>query len=189
METQARARLYAANGKIRIETAEAADGYFPIDSEVSGATFVRPSLRELMDAKQSSRLTRIFVIVGAADACRRWQSAEVNAGVPAGAVQWRCVQIENRPTQDAGMIGYRVQSAGQLPSERWVARELNVPVKIQSTDGTTISLERIRLKAQSPELFIVPADYRKFDPRAVPSASSTATCGPNTSRLLRICAI
>jgi hypothetical protein len=167
METQARARLYAANGKIRIETAEAADGYFLIGSEVSGATFVRPSLRELMDAKQSSRLTRIFVIVSAADACRRWQSAEVNAGVPAGAVQWRCEQIENRPTQDAGMIGYRVQSAGQLPSERWVARELNVPVKIQSTDGTTISLERIRLETQSPELFIVPPDYRKFDPRAV----------------------
>jgi hypothetical protein len=167
METQARARLYAANGKIRIETAEAADGYFLIDSEVSSATFLRPSLRELMDAKQSSRLTRIFVIVGGADACRRWQSAEVNAGVPAGAAQWRCEQLQSLPTQDVGTIEYRVESAGQLPSERWVARDLNVPVKIQSTDGATISLERIRLEAQPPELFVVPPDYRRFDPRAV----------------------
>jgi len=166
-ETQARAKLHAANGKIRIETAEAADGYFLIDSEVSSAVFVRPSQRSVMDAMQSSRLTRIFVIVGAADACRRWQSAEVTAGVPAGAVQWRCEQLESRPTQYAGMIEYRVQSAGQLPSERWVARDLNVPVRIQSTDGAAISLERIRLEAQPPELFIVPPDYRKFDPRAV----------------------
>jgi hypothetical protein len=167
-ETQARARLYAANGKIRIETAEAADGYFLIDSEASGAIFVRPSLRSVMDAKQSSRLTRIFVIAGADDACRRWQSAEVNAGVPAGAVPpWRCEQLESRPTPDVGMIEYRVQSAGQLASERWVARDLNVPVKIQSTDGATISLERIRLEAQPPGLFIVPPDYRKVDPRAV----------------------
>jgi hypothetical protein len=167
METQAPARLYAAHGKIRIETAEAANGYFLVDSEASSAIFVRPSLRSVMDAKQSSRLTRIFVIVGADDACRRWQSAEVNAGVPAGAVPWRCEQLESQPTQDAGMIEYRVQSAGQLPSERWVARDLNVPVKIQSTDGTTISLERIRLEAQPPGLFIVPPDYRKVDPRAV----------------------
>jgi hypothetical protein len=167
METQGRARLYAANGKIRIETTEAADGYFLTDSEASSAIFVRPSLRRVMDAKQSSRLTRIFVSAAPADACRRWQSAEVNAGVPAGAVQWHCEQLESRPTQDAGMIEYRVQSAGQLPSERWVARDLNVPVKIQSTDGATISLERIRLEAQPPELFIVPPDYRKLDPRAV----------------------
>jgi hypothetical protein len=167
METQARARLYAAHRKIRIETAEAADGYFLIDSEASSAIFVRPSLRSVMDAKQSSRLTRIFISARAADACRRWQSAEVSAGVPAGAVPWRCEQIESRPTQDAGMIEYRVQSAGQLPSERWVALDLNVPVKTQSTDGATISLERIRLEAQPPELFVVPPDYRKVDPRAV----------------------
>jgi len=167
METQGRARLYAANGTLPIETAEAADGYFLIDSEVSSAIFVRPSLRKIMDAKQSSRLTRIFVSTGAADACRRWQSAEVNAGVPAGAVQWHCEQLESQPTQDVGIIEYRVQSAGQLPSERWVARDLNVPVKIRSTDGATISLEGIRLQAQPPELFIVPQDYRKLDPRAV----------------------
>jgi hypothetical protein len=167
METQARARLYAADGKIRIETAEAAGGYFLIDSEASSAIFVRPSLRSVMDAKQSSRLTRIFVIVGADGACRRWQSAEVSAGVPAGAVPWRCEQLESRPTQEAGMIEYRVQSAGQLSGERWVARDLKMPVKIQSTDGATISLERIRLAAQPPELFVVPPDYRKVDPQAV----------------------
>jgi hypothetical protein len=167
METQARARLHAAHGKIRIETPEAADGYFLIDSGVSSAIFVRPSLRSVMDAKQSSRLTRVFVSTGAADACRRWQSAEVNAGLTADAAQWRCEQLESLPTQDAGTIEYRVQSAGQLPSERWVSRDLNVPVKIQTTDGTTISLESIRLEAQSPVLFIVPPDYRKFDPRAV----------------------
>jgi hypothetical protein len=167
VETQPHATLHAAHGKIRIETAEAADGYFLIDGEVSSAIFVRPSLRSVMDAKQSSRLTRVFVSTGAADACRRWQSAEVNAGLPAGAAQWRCEQLESLPTQDVGTIEYRVQSAGQLPSERWVSRDLNVPVKIQSSDGTTISLERIRLEAQPPELFIVPPDYRKLDPRAV----------------------
>jgi hypothetical protein len=34
-------------------------------------------------------------------------------------------------------------------------------------DGTSFTLENIRVAAQSPELFAIPSSYRKLDPRAL----------------------
>ena len=54
-------RLYVSGGKVRIETPEAAAGFFLIDGETAAAVFVRPTQRLFMDAKQSTWLTQILV--------------------------------------------------------------------------------------------------------------------------------
>ncbi len=53
----------SSDDKVRIETPELADGFFLVDGAKPAAYFVRPAARVFMDARQSSRLTQIFVPV------------------------------------------------------------------------------------------------------------------------------
>jgi hypothetical protein len=151
--------LQAANHRVRIETAEATAGYFLIDGDAGTAFFVRPAQQLFMDARQSTRLTRVFVSVDPHDPCPQWQAAEKSAGVPDAAGGWRCTRIS------AGE--YRVVAADGSVSQRWIDRDLGFPVKLRAADGTTITLEHIRVAAQPAGLFDLPPGYRKFDPQAI----------------------
>src|ERR1700735_2705084 len=76
------ARLYVANRRVRIETPEASAGFFLMDGAAGTAFFVRPAQQLFMDAKQSTRLTQLFVPVDPNDPCRQWRTAATIAGVP-----------------------------------------------------------------------------------------------------------
>ncbi|MGC1519892.1 MAG: hypothetical protein WA803_00010, partial [Steroidobacteraceae bacterium] len=75
------ARLYAAGHKVRIETPDVPAGFFLIDSDSSTTLFVGTTRRVFMDAKQSTRLTQIFVPVNPRDPCPQWRAAAQTAGV------------------------------------------------------------------------------------------------------------
>jgi hypothetical protein len=153
------AKLHAANHKVRIETPGAGAGFFLIDGEAGTALFVQTSRQIIMEAKQSTRLTRVFVPVDPKDPCPQWQAAETNAGVSGTAGNWQCTRI------DAGE--YRVLSTDGSSSQRWIDPDLQFPVKLQEADGTTIALEHIRVEAQPAGLFAVPPEYRKVDPQGL----------------------
>ena len=74
-------KLRVSGDKVRLETPELADGFFLIDGAKPAAYFVRPAARIFMDARQSSRLTRMFVPVDPDDPCRQWQAMAKLAGV------------------------------------------------------------------------------------------------------------
>jgi hypothetical protein len=153
------ARLNAANDKVRIETSEAAAGFFLIDGKTGAALLVRPTQRLFMDARQSTRLTQVFIPIDPRDPCPQWQAAEKSAGVPDAAGAWRCTRIN--------AVEYRVVSADGSPSQRWIDPELEFPVKVRAADGTTVTLAHIRVAAQPAGLFEVPSGYRKFDPQGL----------------------
>jgi hypothetical protein len=153
------AKLHAANHKVRIETPEAGAGFFLIDGEASTALFVQTSRQIFMEAKQSTRLTRVFVPVDPKDPCPRWLAAETNAGVSGTAGNWHCTRIDSRE--------YRVVSTDGSSSQRWIDPDLQFPVKVREADGTTISLERIRIEAQPAGLFAMPPGYHKVDPQGL----------------------
>jgi hypothetical protein len=138
-------KLRVLDGKIRIESPDAAGGFFLTDAAAGTALFIHLSQPVFMDAKQSSPLTRIFVRVDPGDPCRQWQAAALIAGT-ANARTWRCAT-----TQDAAVID----------------AALRFPVKWRSPDGGTVQLENIRRGVQPAELFVVPTGYRKLDPRAL----------------------
>jgi hypothetical protein len=161
------ARLYVANHKVRIETPEASAGFFLIDGAAGTALFVRTTPRVFMDARQSTRLTQIFIPVDPNDPCRQWQAAATNAGVPSAGGDWRCQRIDTAIVDDRGTIAYRVVSPDQDSSQRWIDPDLEFPVKLRAADGTTIALEHIRVEAQPASLFAVPPGYRKLDPQAL----------------------
>jgi hypothetical protein len=73
--------LRVFNNKVRIETPEFPDGFFLIDGVSRAAYFARPGQGVFMDARQSSRLTRLFVPVDLGDPCLQWQEMAMLAGV------------------------------------------------------------------------------------------------------------
>jgi hypothetical protein len=165
-------RLYAAHGKVRIETSAAAVGFFLTDGATATALFVRPGQRVFMDARQSTRLTRIFLPVEPTGPCAQWQAAAKNAGVPSAAGNWQCERAERASVESTSVDGrdtieYTVTSPAGEAVHSWIATDLGFPVQWRASDGTTLTLEHIRVEAQPLDLFTIPADYRKSDPQAL----------------------
>jgi hypothetical protein len=160
-------RLYAANGKVRIETSDAAAGFFLIDGATGTTLFVRPQQRVFMDARQSTRLTRIFLPVDPSGPCAQWQAAAKTSGLASAAGDWRCKRTETASIDGRDTIEYTVTSPDREATQGWIAAELGFPVKWRASDGTTFTLEHIRIEAQPADLFTVPAAYRKSDPEAL----------------------
>jgi hypothetical protein len=168
-------RLYATSGKVRIETTAAAAGYFLIDGTTATALFVRPQQRVFMDARQSTPLTRIFIPVDPSNPCERWQTAAKSSGLANATGEWHCERTEPDPnTVDSigtarrgAVVEYCVTWPDHAATQGWIATDLNFPVKWRAVDGTTLTLEHVRVEAQPPDLFALPPDYRKSDPQAL----------------------
>jgi hypothetical protein len=162
----ATAKLHVANHKARIELPGAADGFFISDTDAGTALFVRPSQRLYLDARQSTPLTRIFVWVDPRDPCRQWQAAAVTAGM-VGTGEWRCEPVERAIIDEHPVIEYRVSMPDGQSSYGWVDSTIGFPVKWRAADGNLFALENVLLDTQPANLFSIPQDYRKLDPRAL----------------------
>lgn len=102
-------RLSVLDGKVRIETPEVPDGFFLVDPAKPSAYFVRPTARIYMDARQSSRLTRLFVPVDPDAPCQQWQAMARLAGV-AGQGEWRCERAGEETIDGHNTVAFRVSS-------------------------------------------------------------------------------
>jgi hypothetical protein len=160
-------KLYMADRKVRIEAPDLADGFFLVDSGREAAVFVRPAQRLVMDAKQSTPLTQIFLPVDPKDPCPEWRAAAIEAGVAGADGDWRCERIDTSLSDDRSKIEYRVLSPDGQTSDRWIDSALSVAVKLRTGDGRTIALEHEQFEKQPASLFEIPTGYRKFDPQAL----------------------
>jgi hypothetical protein len=162
-------RVFVSNsGKVRIETPDAPTGFFLIDGAAATAVFVRPAQQIFMDARQSSRLTQIFLPVDPSGPCSQWQAAARNAGAPNTGGEWHCERSDAaRVEGGATTVQYTVVSPDQKSTQRWIDTTLGFPVKLRMSDGKTLALEHIRVAAQPENLFSVPPGYRKSDPQAL----------------------
>jgi hypothetical protein len=163
----AAAKVYVTDGKVRIETPEVSTGFFLIDGKTSAAVFVRPAQQIFTDARQSSRLTQLFVPVDADNPCLQWQAAAQNAGVPGAEGEWHCERAEAGPMDGRPTTECRVVTPDQDSSRRWIDSSLGFPVRVRMSDGASFALENIRIAAQSAQLFVIPPGYRKLDPHAL----------------------
>jgi hypothetical protein len=161
------AKLYVAGRKVRLETSEAAAGFFLIDGETGTALFVQPAQHLFMDAKQSTRLTQLFVPVDPNDPCPQWQAAARNAGAADAGSTWRCERVNSAIGDHGGNVEYRLVLPNEALDLRWIDAGLRFPMRLKSGDGMTLALERILVTPQPASLFTLPPDYRKSDPRAL----------------------
>ena len=158
--------LSVSGNKERLETPELADGFFLIDGERPSAWFVRPAARMFMEARQSSRLTRMFVPVDPADPCRQWQAMAKLAGI-AEQGDWRCERSGEETIDGRHTIHYRALTPSGQQLSGWIDAARNFPLRIETQDGAIITAENIRDEAQPAESFEMPAGLRKFDPHAL----------------------
>jgi hypothetical protein len=157
-------RLNVLDGKVRIETAEHPDGFFLVDTVKPSAYFVRPGARIYMNARQSSRLTQLFVPLDPDAPCRQWQAMARVAGM-AEQGEWRCERIGEETIDGHGTVAFRALSPSGAEVTGWIERRF--PLQIKTDDGTLITLERIKDEPQPVSSFEFPATFGKFSPEAL----------------------
>jgi hypothetical protein len=159
-------RLFVLDDKVRIETPELADGFFLIEGAKPAAYFVRPATRIYMDARQSSRLTGLFVSVDPDDPCRQWQAmARLAGGTDTG--DWRCERVGEEAIGERSAVVYRAFSATHAQFIGWIDRIRKFPLRIKTEDGGIIAVENIRDDAQPASTLEIPSGFRKFDPEGL----------------------
>jgi hypothetical protein len=159
-------RLRVSDNKVRLETPELADGFFLIDGATPSAYFVRPAARIFMQARLSSRLTRVFVPVDPANPCRQWQAMAKLAGI-AQQGDWHCERAGEETIGGRGTIRYRAVSGSGQEFSGWIDPARKFPLRIKMEDGAIVTAENIRDQPQPAELFEMPVGLRRFDPRAL----------------------
>jgi hypothetical protein len=159
--------LRVFNNKVRIETPEFPDGFFLIDGVSRAAYFARPDKGVFMDARQSSRLTRLFVPVDLGDPCLQWQEMAMLAGVADPSIPWRCERVGDELLKGRGVVVYRAVSSPGRDILGWIDPSLRFPLRIRMQDGTSITAEDIHEEPQPAHLFEIPSGLRKFDPETL----------------------
>jgi hypothetical protein len=157
-------KLRVSSDKVRIETPEFADGFFLIDGAKPAAFFVRPAAGMFMEARQSSRLTQVFVQVDSEDPCRKWQAMASVAGV-ADQDDWHCERVGEETIDGHRAIAYRAVSSPGRELFGWIDAVRKFPLRIKSEDGATVTAQNIRDEPQPAQLFEIPRGFRKFDPQ------------------------
>jgi hypothetical protein len=160
------AKLHVRDGKVRLETPELADGFFLVDGATPAAFFVRPAAQVFMDARQSSRLTRMFVPVDPDDPCRQWQAMAKLAG-SADHGDWRCERAGEETIGGRRAITFDAISSTGRELVGSIDAALKFPLRIRTQDGAVITAENIRDEPQPTQLFEVSPGFRKFDPLAL----------------------
>jgi hypothetical protein len=159
-------KLHVLGGKVRLETPELADGFFLVDGATPAAYFVRPAARVFMDARQSSRLTRMFVPVDPDDPCRQWQAMAKLAG-SADHGDWRCERAGEETIDGRSAVAFHAASTTDHELVGWIDAALKFPLRIKTQDGAVITAENIRDEPQPAQLFEIASGFRKFDPQAL----------------------
>jgi hypothetical protein len=157
-------KLRVDGDKVRIEAAEFADGFFLIDAAKPVALFVRPAARIFMEARQSSRLTQVFVPVDPEAPCRAWQAMARVAGV-VGQEDWRCERAGEETIDGHRTIAYRAVSRSGRELFGWIDPVRKFPLRIKSEGGAAITAKNVRDEPQPAQLLEIPASFRKFDPQ------------------------
>jgi hypothetical protein len=157
-------KLRVDGDKVRIETPEFTDGFFLIEGAKPSAYFVRPAARIFMEARQSSRLTRIFVQVDPEDPCRKWQAMASVAAV-VDQEDWRCERVGEAIIDGHRTIAYRTVSPAGGELFAWIDPVRKFPLRIMSEDGVTVMAQNILDEPQPAQLFEIPPGFRKFDPQ------------------------
>jgi hypothetical protein len=165
--TAVASHLRVFNNKVRIETPEFPDGFFLIDGVSRAAYFARPGQGVFMDARQSSRLTRLFVPVDLGDPCLQWQEMAMLAGVADPGTPWRCERIGDELLEGRGVVVYRAVSSPGRDILGWIDPSLKFPLRVRMQDGTSITARDIHEEPQPSHLFEIPSGLRKFDPEAL----------------------
>jgi hypothetical protein len=163
------AKLSVTSGKVRFEMPDLPDTFFLITTHPNAAYLVRPAQRVYMDARQSSRVTQLFVTLDPNDPCPQWQAMTKMAGAPnpntQKDLQWHCQWVANETIEGRNTVRFEAVGDSGRRRSGWIDPLLQFPLKIVAEDGTTFELRNIIEEAEPPDRFEIPRGFIKFDPR------------------------
>ena len=159
--------IYAAGDSLRIETADFSGGYFLTDRAQRLAYFVRAADRLFMDARRSSPLTRLLVVVDPDNPCPQWQAMAEIADGNAARGSWRCERIGEKTIDGRPAVVYRASPPEGPGLTGAIDRTLGIPLEVETSDGVHVTVRNVREDTPPAALLAVPAGFRKFDPEAL----------------------
>jgi hypothetical protein len=160
-------RVFVAGGKVHLELPDFPDAYFLVDPAAGVAYFVKPARRVFMEARQSSPLAQILIVVDPDKPCEQWQAVALITGLASEAHSWQCQRLE------AGRLGARdtVRYQAIAPDGRsydvWIDRTLRFPIKVRAAVGAVVDITDIVEAPPPPTAFEIPAGFSKFDPQGL----------------------
>jgi hypothetical protein len=163
VEPRPAGKVNVLNNNARIDTSDMPGGFFLVLGDA--AYFVRPAQKIFMNAKQSSLLTQVFVVVDPNDPCREWQAAARIAGAADQTKEWRCERVGDESIAERRTIKYRAMSPRKQQYLIWIDPRIDFVVKLEADDGSVVEVANIEEGPQPAQLFEIPAGYLKFDPQ------------------------
>jgi hypothetical protein len=158
-------KVIVENGKVRIETPELPSDFFLVDPAAKSAYLVRPKQHIFMDAKQSSGLTQLLVQVDPADPCAQWQVMAKVAGAADTGGEWHCVRLGEEMLDGRATVKYEAISPRGETNIGWIDSNLKFLLRLRRGDGAGVDVRAVKEGPQGEDLFAIPANYAKFDPR------------------------
>jgi hypothetical protein len=157
--------IYVSNSKVRIETSDFPGGVFLLDSSAHAAYFMKPALRVVMDAKQSTWLTQILVPVDPDDPCAQWQVMAEIAGATERGGSWRCNRLGPNSAGERDAVEFMAVSPIGFRYHCWIDPQLKFAVSVRGEEGAAFDLENIQRMTVPDGLFEIPENFRRFEPQ------------------------
>jgi hypothetical protein len=163
----ARGLVLVADGKVHLELPDFPDAYFLVDPTAGIADLVKPTRRVFMEARQSSPLAQILIVVDPDNPCRQWQSIALITGLGDEARSWRCQQLEAARLGARDTVRYQAIAPDARSYDVWIDPVLKFPVRVRASVGAVVDITDIVAAPQPPTAFEIPAGFGKFDPQGL----------------------
>jgi hypothetical protein len=160
-------RVLVTDGKVHLELPDFPDGHFLFDPSAHIAYFVRPARRVFMEARQSSPLAPILVVVDPDNPCPRWQTVALITGLGGEAQFWQCRRLEAARIGAHDTVRYQAIAPDARSYDVWIDQTLHFPIRVRATVGAVVDITDIVEAPQPPSAFEIPAGFTKFDPQGL----------------------
>jgi hypothetical protein len=160
-------RVLIADHKVRLQLPDFPNAYFLVDPSSGIAYFVQPTRRVFMDARQSSALAPILIVVDPDDPCQQWQAVALITGFGSEAHSWRCRRLEVARLGARDTVRYQATAPDTRSYDVWIDRTLRFPILVRAAVGVTVDITDIVEASQPEAAFELPVGFTKFDPQGL----------------------
>jgi hypothetical protein len=160
-------RVLIADHKVHLELPDFPNAYFLVDPPSGIAYFVKPTRRVFMDARQSSALAPILIVVDPDEPCQQWQAVALITGFGSEAYSWQCRRLEVARLGARDTVRYQAIAPDARSYDVWIDRLLRFPIRVRAIVGATVDITDIVEAPQPETAFEIPAGFSKFDPQGL----------------------
>ncbi len=154
------ARIWVADGKMRMEAGNGRGIYLP-DRARRRTLLMLPERKVYLEQPMGQAVSDAVLPQNADDPCPHWQ--EMNRSLHQDAGEWSCTRVGRETVNGRSTVKYEGKSAKGEHAYVWIDPKLKAMVKSEDAKGRGMELKNIKEGAQPAALFEIPAGYQKLD--------------------------